>query len=225
VSFGARAGRSAATIALAGLGTVAVSDRAAGQVAISTSALVSFVRHQVDIGYGTEHTSGPALGIVVTVAPTHWLEVQGMGYGGTLNADSGATAGRRMTDIELRGSAFVTPWLAFQLMTGTRSYSTPLATQHWTLVQTGGQAIVPMFDGAARAIFRLALVPVASASGLPSADLGVAGATGIEFLRAPLTGSLLLSLERYDFPAGSSMAARHEEVAMLGAQLGVRFLR
>jgi hypothetical protein len=194
------------------------------QITAAPSVFVAYVNHQVDEGFGDERTSGPVLGADIRVAPTSWTEVTLTGYAGTLTPDSGQFDARRMSDLELSGSLFATPWLAFQLEARARSYSTSLARQRWLSLTVGGELREPMFDGAAQAVLRVGLLPAVDVSGLPSPNFAGTAAAGFQFLRAPLTGSIMFSFERYDFPTTSS-GPRSEQVAMITAQIGVRFPR
>jgi hypothetical protein len=194
------------------------------QVTVTPSVFVAYVEHQVNIGFGGERTNGPVLGAAVHVAPVRFVDVTLSGYAGTLVPDSANLDSRRMADLELATSVFATPTLALQVRVRAQSYTTSLARQRWTSFVVGGEFAPLMFDGAARAVFRAGLAPVTSVSGSPNASFGATGAAGFEFLRGPLTGALLFSLDRYDFPAASQFA-RSEQVVMLGAELGVRFPR
>jgi hypothetical protein len=194
------------------------------QITATPSVFVAYVNHQVDEGFGDERTSGPVLGADVRVAPTSWTEVTLTGYAGTLTPDSGQFDARRMSDLELSGSLFATPWLAFQLEARARSYTTSLARQRWLSLTVGGELREPMFDGAAQAVLRVGLLPAVDVSGLPSPNFAGTAAAGFQFLRAPLTGSVMFSFERYDFPTTSN-GPRSEQVAMVTAQIGVRFPR
>jgi hypothetical protein len=194
------------------------------QITATPSVFVAYVSHQVDEGFGDERTSGPVLGADVRVAPTSWTELTVTGYAGTLTPDSGQIDARRMSDIELSGSLFATPWLAFQLEARARSYSTSLARQRWLSLTVGGELREPMFDGAAQAVIKAGLLPVVDVSGLPSPNFAGTAAAGFELLRAPLTGSVMFSFERYDFPTTSN-GPRSEQVVMVTAQIGVRFPR
>jgi hypothetical protein len=205
---------------LAGLGPRSV----VAQVTVTPSVFVAYVQHQVDIGYGDERTSGPVLGAMVQVSPTRWTDFTVSGYGGTLSADTANIDTRRMVDLELGGSVFATPSLALQVGLRAQSYTTPLARQRWLSVSVGGEFAPEIFDGAARAVLRAGLIPAANVSGLPNPTFAVTGGAGFEFLRGPLTGGLFFSLERYDFPY-SNAAPRAEQIALLTAQVGVRFPR
>jgi hypothetical protein len=192
------------------------------QITVTPSIFVAYVQHQVDIGYGDEQTSGPVLGGMVDVSPTRWADVTVSGYTGTLNADTADVDSRRMADLELGGSIFATPSLALQVALRTQSYTTTLARQRWLSAVVGGEFAPEIFGGAARAVLRAGLIPAASVSGLPSPTFAVTGAAGFESLRGPLTGSLLFSLERYDFPVING-APRNEQLVLVTAQIGVRF--
>jgi hypothetical protein len=197
---------------------------APAQITVTPAVFVAYVNHQVDVGFGDERTSGPVLGADIRVAPTSWTEVTITGYAGTLTPDSGNFDTRRMSDIELSGSVFATPWLAFQLEARARSYTTTLARQRWLSLTVGGELREPMFDGAVQAVLRVGLLPAVDVSGLPSPNFAGTAGAGFQFLRAPLTGSVIFSFERYDFPTTSN-GPRSEQVAMVTAQLGVRFPR
>ena len=192
------------------------------QITVTPSVFVAYVQHQVDIGYGDERTGGPVLGAVVTLAPTRWTDVTLSGYGGTLSADSVNIDTRRTADFELGGSLFATPSLALQVGFRAQTFTTALARQRWLSMTVGGEFAPEVFDGAARAVFRAGLIPVASVSGLPAPTFAVTGGAGFEFLRGPLTGELMFSVERYDFPTTNG-APRAEQMALVTVQVGVRF--
>ena len=195
---------------------------ASAQVTVTPSVFVAYVEHQVNIGFGDERTTGPVLGAAVNVAPVRFVDVSISGYTGTLIPDTASLDSRRMADLELASSVFATPTLALQIRIRAQSYTTSLARQRWTSIIVGGEFAPLMFDGAARAVFRAGLAPVTSVSGSPNASFAASGAAGFEFLRGPLTGGLLFSLDRYDFPTSNGFA-RSEQVVMLGAEFGVRF--
>jgi hypothetical protein len=207
---------------LVGLAAIVPMTSVAAQITVTPSVFVAYVQHQVDIGYGDEQTSGPVLGADVTVSPTHWTDITVSGYSGTLSGDSVNIDTRRMADLELGGSLFATPSLALQIGLRAQSYTTPLARQRWLSMTVGGEFAPEIFDGAARAVLRAGLIPVANVSGLPSPTFAVTGGAGFEFLRGPVTGGLFFSLERYDFPSTNG-APRSEQLAVLTAQVGVRF--
>lgn len=190
---------------------------------ISPSVFVAYVTHQVDEGFGDERTEGPVLGVRVAVNPTRATELSVLGYAGTLNPDSSQIDARRMSDLEVAGKVLATPWLWFQLGVRARSYTTALASQRWLSLTLGAEVREPMFDGAAQAVIRAGLLPAVNVSGLASPNFAGTTAVGFELLRAPITGSVMFSLERYDFPTVAT-GPRSEQVVMLMAQLGTRFL-
>jgi hypothetical protein len=216
--------RRAGTVArwLLGLAAIVPMASVAAQITVTPSVFVAYAQHQVNIGYGDEQTSGPVLGANVTVSPTHWTALTVSGYSGTLSGDSVNIDTRRMADVELGGSLFATSSLALQIGLRAQSYTTPLARQRWLSMTVGGELAPEIFDGAARAVLRAGLIPVANVSGLPAPTFAVTGGAGFEFLRGPVTGGLFFSLERYDFPSTNGMP-RSEQLALLTAQVGVRF--
>jgi hypothetical protein len=224
VSRGRRRPSWRALAAVVASATAARATPASAQITVTPSVFVAYVQHQVDIGYGDEQTGGPVLGAAVTVTPTRWTAVALSGYGGTLTADSANIDTRRLADLELAGSIFATPSLALQIAMRSQTYTTPLARQRWLSLSVGGEYGPEIFDGAARAVLRVGLIPLANVSGLPTPSFAVSGGAGFEFLRGPLTGGLLFSLERYDFPTTNG-APRAEQLAILMATVGVRFPR
>jgi hypothetical protein len=196
----------------------------AAQITVTPSVFVAYVEHQVDIGYGTELTGGPVLGAAVELMPTRWTTVTLSGYGGSLTSSSPTVDSRRMADLELNGSIFGTSVLALQVGFRAQSYTTTLARQQWLSMLVGGEYSPLILDGVGRAVIRLGLLPVVTVSGLPNPTFGATGSAGFEFLRGPITGSVLFSLERYSFPVASGYA-RAEQLELLGVNLGVRFPR
>jgi hypothetical protein len=81
-----------------------------------------------------------------------------------------------------------------------------------------------VFDGAARVVFGFGLLPLVSVSQQERPNFAVSTTTGVQFLRAPFSGAVLFTFERYDFPS-SGTYSRSDQVAMLGLQLGVHFPR
>jgi len=207
-----------AALVLASL--VAASGRLGAQLPTTASAIVGLVEHQTTLA-GTTSNSGPIFGGEVLIAPLHYTEFEGSFTYGSLSG-SGETV--TWTDIQLAGSALATPWLAFRLGFDARGYSESLGQQRWFSVAAGAEGRVPLFDGAARALFRVSLLPIVSVSGQPRPDFAIATTTGVQFVRAPLAGSILFTFERYNFPTSNGLA-RSDQIAMLGLALGVHFPR
>jgi hypothetical protein len=195
-----------------------------GQLPTTVSAVVGVVEHETTLYGQSTRTEGPVFGGEVAISPFRFTDFRLQVTGGTLSAATSGTSDQSYTDIQLGGSAQALPWLAFQLGFDARGYGEPLGTQRWLSVLAGAEARATLFDGAARAIFRLGLLPLVSVSGQDRPNFAVATTTGVQFLRAPLSGAVLFTFERYDFPTNGSYS-RHDQVAMLGLQLGVHFPR
>jgi hypothetical protein len=194
------------------------------QLPTTVSAVVGVVEHETTLYGLSTRTEGPVFGGEVVVSPFHFTDIGLQVTAGTLSAATSGTSDQTYTDVRLSGSAQALPWLSFKLGFDARGYGEPLGTQRWLSVLAGAEAHVPLFDGAARAIFGLGLLPLVSVSQQQSPNFGVATTTGVQFLRAPLSGAVLFTFERYDFPNNGAFS-RHDQVAMLGLQLGVHFPR
>jgi hypothetical protein len=197
---------------------------ARGQLPTTVSAVVGVVEHETTLYGQSTRTEGPVFGGEVAISPFHFTDFRLQITGGTLSAATSGTSDQSYTDIQLGGSAQALPWLSFQLGFDARGYGEPLGTQRWLSVLAGAEARAGLFDGAARAIFRLGLLPLVSVSGQDRPNFAVSTTTGVQFLRAPLSGAVLFTFERYDFPTNGAFS-RHDQVAMLGLQLGVHFPR
>lgn len=196
------------------------------QVTVTPSVYVAYARHQVDIGSGDEQNGGVVLGATVLVTPTRWTEVTATGYTGSLSPNAGTGESLKLTDVELQGSVFATPWLALQVGLRSRGYTGTFAHMRWQSLSVGGEVREPIFDGAAQAVVQAGLLPVVSVSGgyWGNPNVAATAAVGFRFNRAPLTGAILFSLERYNFPT-TSAGVRAEQLSTLRAELGVRFPR
>lgn len=214
----ARVGRLAVAIAVA-IAT-ARPARLVAQLPTTVSAVVGLVEHQTTLA-GTESNSGPIFGADVLIAPLRYTEFEG---GFTYGSLSGSGETVTWTDIQLSGSALATSWLAFRLGFDLRGYSEALGQQRWFSVAAGAEGRVPLFDGAAHALFRVSLLPIVSVSGQPRPDFSIATTTGVQFERAPLAGSVLFTFERYNFPTTNGIS-RSDQIAMLGLALGLHFPR
>jgi hypothetical protein len=214
----------ATLLAIAALAALADAPTPAGAQTVTPSVFVAYVTHQVDEGFGDERTSGPVVGARVIVNPTRTTEVSLLGYAGTLNPDSGQIDARRMSDLEVSGGVLATQWLWFDLGLRARSYTTALARQRWLSLTVGAEVREPIFDGAGQAVVRVGLLPAVSVSGLSTPNFAGTTGVGFELLRAPITGSVMFSLERYDFPTVAT-GPRSEQVVMLTASIGTKFPR
>jgi hypothetical protein len=206
------------------LALIAAPVLAHGQLPTTVSAVVGVVEHETTLYGQSTRTEGPVFGGEVAVSPFHFTDFRLQVTAGTLSAATTGTSDQSYTDIQLGGSAQALPWLSFQLGFDARGYGEPLGTQRWLSVLAGAEARAGLFDGAARAIFRLGLLPLVSVSGQSRPNFAFATTTGVQFLRAPLSGAVLFTFERYDFPTNGAFS-RHDQVAILGLQLGVHFPR
>jgi hypothetical protein len=206
------------------LALIAAPVLARGQLPTTVSAVVGVVEHETTLYGQSTRTEGPVFGGEVAVSPFHFTDFRLQVTAGTLSAATTGTSDQSYTDIQLGGSAQALPWLSFQLGFDARGYGEPLGTQRWLSVLAGAEARAGLFDGAARAIFRLGLLPLVSVSGQSRPNFAFATTTGVQFLRAPLSGAVLFTFERYDFPTNGAFS-RHDQVAILGLQLGVHFPR
>ena len=197
----------------------------AQQIQVTASGVVMVVTDEVAFGgLPNQRETGVAVGAEVVVVPLRMTEFRAQISAGNLSADTPQTDSRGWTDIQIGGSVFATPWLAFQLGADARGYSTTIGDQRWLALSAGAEARAPMFDNAAQAIFRASFLPLVGVSNHTNPDFAVSAATGLRFQRKKLTGAVMLSLERYSFPS-TSLGAHAEQVAMLGLELGVRFPR
>jgi hypothetical protein len=194
------------------------------QLPVTVSGVVGVVEHQTTLYGQSTRTEGPVFGGVVDVSPFHFTDFSLQVTGGTLSAATSATSDQSYTDVRLTGSAQALPWLSFQLGFDARGYGEPLGTQRWLSVLAGAQAHATVFDGAARVVFGFGLLPLVSVSQQERPNFAVSTTTGVQFLRAPLSGAVLFTFERYDFPSSGTFS-RSDQVAMLGFQLGVHFPR
>ncbi len=206
------------------LALAAMATPAAAQVQVTTSAVVSVVSDEILFAGTTQRTTGVTIGADVLATPFRQTEFHAGVSAGNLIADTPATDGRGWTDIQIGGSVFATSWLAFQLGGDARGYSTPAGNQRWLSISAGAEARAPLFDNSAQAVFRASLLPLVSVTNGMNPNFAVSAATGIRFLRAPLAGAVMLSLEHYSF-SNTTLGPHAEQVAMLGLELGVRFPR
>jgi hypothetical protein len=194
------------------------------QLPTTVSAVVGVVEHETTLYGQSTRVEGPVFGGVVEVAPFRFTDFSLQVTGGTLSAATSATSDQSYVDARLTGSAQAFPWLSFQLGFDARGYGEAVGTQRWLSVLAGAEAHATIFDGAARAVFGFGLLPLVSVSQQERPNLAVSATTGVQFLRAPLSGAVLFRFERYDFPSTGTFS-RSDQVAMLYLQLGVHFPR
>ena len=193
---------------------------AAAQRALTVAPLVSLAEHRVDAGFGVERSLGPILGGVGTVRFSTRFAVAVRALGGSLFGSNGVLD-RDVGELGVEASVVTVPWLALQAGVARRAYSTKLARQTWTLVSLGATARMAFAGNTIHGVWRAALLPVASASGLRGPDTAFRAATGLEYRVRATTLALEYSLERYDFPAEAGVR-RLEQLAALTLLLELR---
>jgi hypothetical protein len=192
----------------------------AAQRSLVVAPLVSLAEHRVDAGFGIERSVGPILGGVGTLRFGPRLAVAVRALGGSL---FGATdvLDRDVGELGVEASVVTVPWLALQAGAARRAYSTKLGRQTWTLVGVGASARMTFAGDAVHSVWRAALLPAVSASGLRGPDVAFRAATGLEYRIRGTTLGVEYSLERYDFPAEAGVR-RLEQLSALTLLLELR---
>jgi hypothetical protein len=193
---------------------------AAAQRALAVAPLVSLAEHRVDAGFGLERSLGPILGGVATLrsGPRFALAVRALG--GSLFGSKGVLD-RDVGELGVEASVVTAPWLAFQAGAARRAYSTKLGRQTWNMVGLGATARAAFAGDAIHGVWRAALLPVVSVSGLRTPDVAYRAAAGLEYRVRTATLGVEYSLERYDFPAQAGVR-RLEQLAGVTLRLDVR---
>jgi hypothetical protein len=169
------------------------------QITLSGTAAASLAVHQVDIGYGVEESRGLLLRAEGAVALSR-LEVLIRAAGGSLSTTAAGAENRDVGEVGIEASVMPAPWLALRASGTSRTYSTAIARQHWTMVEMGAEVRLDFATSPVRGILRGGLLPVVSVNGLPRPSVALTAAAGIEYRSGSVTGGLLYGLERYDFP-------------------------
>jgi len=193
---------------------------AGAQRALTVAPLVSLAEHRVDAGFGVERSLGPIVGGVGTLRFVRRLEVEVRAVGGRLIGSTGVLD-RDVGELGVEASVLTLPWLALQAGAARRAYSTKLGRQTWTLVSLGGTARMAFAGDAIHSVWRAALLPAVSASGLRDPDVAFRAATGLEYRVRTTILMVEYSLERYDFPAEAGVR-RLEQLSALTLRLELR---
>ena len=193
---------------------------AGAQRALTVAPLVSLVEHRVDAGFGVERSLGPIVGGVGTLRVGPRLEVAARAVGGRLIGSTGVLD-RDVGELGVEASVVTVPWLVLQAGAARRAYSTKLGRQTWTLVGLGAKARMAFAGDAIHSVWRAALLPAVSASGLRGPDTAFRAATGLEYRVRTTTLCVEYSLERYDFPAEAGVR-RLEQVSAVTLLLELR---
>jgi len=193
---------------------------AAAQRALTVAPLVSLAEHRVDAGFGVERSLGPILGGVGTVRFSPRVTVAVRALGGSLFGSQGVLD-RDVGELGVEASVVTVPWLALEAGAARRAYSTKLGRQTWTLVGLGATARMAFAGNAIHAVWRAALLPAVSASGLRGPDRAFRAATGLAYRVRTTTLGVEYSLERYDFPPAAGVR-RLEQLSALTLLLELR---
>src|SRR5437016_145723 len=203
-----------------GAGVVGGAAPAGAQRALTVAPLVSLVEHRVDAGFGVERSLGPIVGAVGTLRVGPRLEAAVRAVGGRLIGSTGVLD-RDVGELGVEASVVTVPWLVLQAGAARRAYSTKLGRQTWTLVGLGAKARMAFAGDAIHSVWRAALLPPVSASGLRGPDTAVRAATGLEYRVRTMTLCVEYSLERYDFPAEAGVR-RLEQLSAVTLLLELR---
>ena len=188
------------------------------------SVVGAFADHRVDTGLGLERAFGPMFGAQLDAEPDPRLGVSLRALGGTLDAKLPGSETRSVGEIALTTRLDMLSWFRGTVSAVGRSYSSPLARQHWSELSLGGEGHAPLIDGILDASLGFSLAPVVRVTGRQGPDLAVAGLARLRHSGERLDLSLGYSLERYDFPVVSG-TRRIEEISMLTLRAGLRFGR
>jgi len=201
-------------------GAILSAAPAAAQRALTVAPLVSLAEHRVDAGFGVERSLGPILGGVGTVRFSPRVTVAVHALGGSLFGSQGVLD-RDVGELGVEASVITVPWLALEAGATRRAYSTKLGRQTWTLVGLGATARMAFAGNAIHGVWRAALLPAVSASGLRGPDRAFRAATGLAYRVRTTTLGVEYSLERYDFPAAAGVR-RLEQLSALTLLLELR---
>lgn len=194
---------------------------AVAQITPSGTAAASIVVHQVDIGYGVEESRGLLLAAEGAVTFGSRLDIAIHGAGGSLSTSSAGAESRDVGEVGVAASVLPARWLALRGSATSRTYSTAIARQHWTIVEVGAEARLAFATSPVRGILRGGLLPVVSVNGLPRPDVALTATAGIEYRSGSVTGGMFYGLERYDFPDQGGVR-RLEQVRALTFRFTVR---
>lgn len=203
---------------------IALAANLPAQRGFSISAAGAAAHHRVNGARGVEQSSGMLFGGEGSFRSGGWLEVDARMLSGSLTADSSNAETRDVSQGEFEIGVLPVPWIALQAGIETRTFATDLLRQRWIAARTGAEVRMALAGGAVQGIVRLALMPSVSVSGIDSPDLAIAAGSGIELDRGRITGAILYSFERFDFPANAAIR-RREQFSTLSARIGLKLGR
>lgn len=191
------------------------------QITLSGTAAASLVVHQVDIGYGVEESSGLLLAGEGGVTFRSRLGLTIRAAGGSLSTSTAGAENRDVGEVGIEASVSPARWLALRASATSRTYSTAIARQRWTIVGVGAEARLDFATSPVRGVLRGGLLPVVAVKGLPGPDAALTAAAGMEYRSGSITGGLFYGLERYDFPDVGA-GRRLEQVSKLTFRVTVQ---
>ena len=207
--------------ALVAVATVLATASAEAQRPIVPFATGSVVEGRVSGAGPVERVSGVVWGAGAAITMTEWVGVRGRIAGGNLSPRSADAEGRSLSEAEVALVLTPDPWLALDIGGTVRAMETPLARQRWLELRAGSEVGLDIIEGMLRGTVRLSIAPWVSVSGHPTPDLAIGAGTGLQYTAGRLITNLEYSLDRYDFPAGST-AQRLEQRSTLTARIGWR---
>src|SRR5438552_9177685 len=107
---------------------------------LSGTAAASLVVHQVNIGYGVGESSGLLLAGEGGVTFRSRVGLAIRAAGGSLSTSTAGAENRDIGEVGVEASVIPAPWLALRASATSRTYSTAIARQRWTIVGVGAEA-------------------------------------------------------------------------------------
>ena len=202
----------------------AVPETALAQVTATGAAVVSFVEHRVDAGYGVERSSGMVAGAGAGMSVGGRFDLDVTARGGSLTARTPETLDRDMGELSVEAGVKVLSWLALRGGAARRAYTTDIGRQRWTTVNIGAEGRQAVAGTAAAGVIRVAWLPVVDVNGLDQPHLALTTAAGVEYRYGAFSGGLFYELERCDFPPQGSVR-RREQVSALTLRIALRSTR
>jgi hypothetical protein len=183
-------------------------------------AVAGLADHRVDIGSGTEKTSGPVFGAEFDLPVAARLLLHGQFVTGKLSAGASGIEDRTLTDLGGTVGYGAIPWGVLEIGANVRSYSTTLSTQRWSSISTGGRAYLDALDGLVRGHVNFAFLPLVSVTGIQSPSLGLQAGAGLNLRQGRFIAGLRYELERFSFPARLGVQ-RVEQSTVLRFRVGL----
>ena len=192
------------------------------QVGVAWTAAASLFVHQVDIGYGVEKASGLLIGAEGALDVRSRWRFAVHAAAGSLSGQVTDAEQRDVGELGVRASFAPAPWVALVGGATSRTYTSAIARQRWTIVDLGAEARLDFATTPVRGVLRVGVLPVVAVRGLPGPEVGLTAAAGVEYRAGRVTGGLFYGIERYDFPAAGGGGRRLEQVSTLSFRFTVQ---